>query len=52
MPGKNKGRLIYDSKFIGPEGHIRVPNNKGIFILDDLNLNTRQIIYLGLNRDP
>jgi hypothetical protein len=52
MPGKSKGRLIYNSKFIGPKGHIRVPNNKGIFILDDPNLDARQIIYLGLNKDP
>jgi hypothetical protein len=52
MPRKNKERLIYNSKFIGPKGHIRVLNNKGIFILDDPNLDARQIIYLGLNRDP
>jgi hypothetical protein len=52
MPGKSKGRLIYNSKFVGPEGHIRVLNNKGIFTLDDPNLNACQIIYLGLNRDP
>jgi hypothetical protein len=52
MPGKSKGRLIHDSEFIGLEGHIKVPNNKGIFILDNPNLDARQIIYLGLNRDP
>jgi hypothetical protein len=27
-------------------------NNRGIFISDDLDLNTRKIIYPGLNRDP
>ena len=52
MPGKSKGRLIYDSEFMGPKGRIRVPNNKGIFILDNPNLDTHQIIYLGLNKDP
>jgi hypothetical protein len=52
MPGKSKGRLIHDSEFVGPKGHIRVPNNKGIFIPDDPDLDTRQIIYLGSNRDP
>ncbi|PMD55885.1 uncharacterized protein K444DRAFT_695185, partial [Hyaloscypha bicolor E] len=41
MPGKSKGRLIHDSEFIGPEGRIRVPNNKGIFIPDDPNLDAR-----------
>jgi hypothetical protein len=40
MLGKSKGRLIHDSEFIGPEGRIRVLNNKGIFILDDPNLDT------------
>jgi hypothetical protein len=52
MPGKSKGRLIYDSEFVGPEGRIRVPNNKGIFIPDDPDLDARQIIYPGSNRDP
>jgi hypothetical protein len=52
MPEKSKGRLIYDSEFIRPEGHIRVLNNKGIFIPDDSNLDACQIIYLGSNRDP
>jgi hypothetical protein len=52
MPGKSKGRLIHDSKFMGPKGRIRVLNNKGIFILDNSNLDARQIIYPGLNRDP
>jgi hypothetical protein len=51
MPGKSKERLIHDSEFIGPEGHIRVPNNKGIFIPDNPDLNTRKIIYPGSNRD-
>jgi hypothetical protein len=37
---------------MGPKGRIRVPNNKGIFILDDPDLDAWQIIYLGLNRDP
>ena len=52
MLGKSKGRLIHDSEFIGPKGRIRVPNNKGIFIPDNLDLDTRQIIYLGSNGDP
>ena len=52
MLGKSKGRLIYDSEFVGPKGRIRVLNNKGIFILDDPDLDTRQIIYLGSNGDP
>jgi hypothetical protein len=52
MPGKSKGRLIHDSEFIGPKGRIRVPNNKGIFIPDNPDLDTRQIIYPGSNRDP
>jgi hypothetical protein len=51
MPGKSKGRLIHDSEFIGPKGRIRVLDNKGIFILDDPDLDTRQIIYPGSNRD-
>jgi len=52
MTGKSKGRLIHDSEFIGLKGRIRVLNNKGIFIPDDPDLDTRQIIYLGSNRDP
>jgi hypothetical protein len=52
MPGKSKGRLIHDSKFVGPKGRIRVPNDKGIFIPDDPNLDARQIIYPGSNGDP
>ena len=40
MPEKSKGRLIYNSEFIEPEGRIRVPNNKGIFIPDNPDLNT------------
>jgi hypothetical protein len=40
MPGKSKRRLIHNSEFIGLKGHIRVPNNKGIFIPDDPNLDT------------
>jgi hypothetical protein len=52
MPGKSKGRLIHDSEFVGPKGRIRVPNDKGIFIPDDPDLDARQIIYLGLNGDP
>ena len=52
MPGKSKERLIYNSEFIGPKGYIRVLNNKGIFIPNDPDLNARQIIYPGLNRDP
>jgi hypothetical protein len=39
MLGKSKGRLIYNSEFIGPEGHIRVLNNKGIFIPDNSDLD-------------
>jgi hypothetical protein len=41
MPGKSKGRLIHDSEFVGPKGRIRVPNDKGIFILDDPDLDAR-----------
>ena len=41
MLGKSKGRLIHDSEFIGPKGHIRVLNNKGIFILDNLDLDAQ-----------
>jgi hypothetical protein len=41
MPGKSKGRLIYNSEFVGPKGYIRVPNNKGIFIPDNPDLNAR-----------
>jgi len=41
MLGKSKGRLIHDSEFVGPKGRIRVLNNKGIFILDDPDLDTR-----------
>jgi hypothetical protein len=52
MPGKSKERLIHDSEFMGPKGHIRVPNNKGIFIPDNPNLDTCQIIYPGSNGDP
>jgi hypothetical protein len=52
MPGKSKGRLIHNSEFVGPKGRIKVPNNKGIFIPDDPDLNARQIICLGLNKDP
>jgi hypothetical protein len=39
MPEKSKGRLIHDSEFIGPEGHIRISNNKGIFIPDNPDLD-------------
>jgi hypothetical protein len=52
MPGKSKGRLIYDSEFVGPKGYIRVLNNKGIFIPDNPDLDARKIIYPGSNRDP
>jgi hypothetical protein len=52
MPRKSKGRLIHDLEFISPKGRIRVLNNKGIFIPDHLDLDTRKIIYPGLNRDP
>ena len=52
MPGKSKGRLIHDSEFVGPKGRIRVPNDKGIFIPDDPDLDARQIIYPGSNGDP
>ena len=51
MPGKNKKRLIYNSEFVGLKGHIRVPNNKGIFIPDNPDLDTCKIIYLGSNRN-
>jgi hypothetical protein len=40
MLGKSKGRLIHDSEFVGPEGRIRILNDKGIFILDDPDLDT------------
>jgi hypothetical protein len=52
MPGKSKGRLIHDSEFVGPKRRIKVLNNKGIFILNDPNLDARQIIYLGSNKNP
>jgi hypothetical protein len=52
MPGKNKGKLIYNSEFIDPKRYIRILNNKGIFIPDNPNLNIYKIIYSGLNRDP
>jgi hypothetical protein len=52
MPRKSKERLIYDSEFVGPEERIRVTNNRGIFIPNDLDLDARKIIYPGLNRDP
>jgi hypothetical protein len=52
MPRKSKGRLIYNSKFIGPKSRIRIPNIDDIFVPDHPNLNTRQIIYPGLNGDP
>jgi hypothetical protein len=52
MPGKSKGRLIYNSEFTGPKGRIRVLNIDGIFVPDHPDLDARQIIYLGLNRDP
>jgi hypothetical protein len=42
MPGKSKGKLIYDSDFIGPEGRIRLP---------DLDLDARKIIFLGAGGD-
>jgi hypothetical protein len=52
MPGKSKGRLIYNSKFIGPKSRIRILNIDNIFVPNHPDLNARQIIYLGLNRDP
>jgi len=52
MPGKSKGRLIYDSEFIGPEGRIRVRGEDGEYYPDDLDLDARKIIYLGSNGDP
>jgi hypothetical protein len=52
MPGKSKERLIHDSEFVGLKERIKVPNNKGIFISNNLNLDARQIIYPGLNEDP
>jgi len=51
MLEKNKGRLIYNSEFIGPKEYIRILNNKSIFISNNLNINTYKIIYLGLNRN-
>jgi hypothetical protein len=52
MPGKSKGRLIHNSEFVGPKGRIRVPNIDGIFVPDHPDLDARQIIYPGSNRDP
>jgi hypothetical protein len=52
MPGKSKGRLIHDFEFIGLEGRIRVANNEGIFIPNDLDLDARKIIYPSANGDP
>ncbi len=52
MPGKSKGRLIYDSEFIGPKGRIRVRGEDREYHPDDLDLDARKIIYLGSNRDP
>jgi hypothetical protein len=40
MPGKSKERLIHDSEFVSPKRHIRILNNKDIFIPDNSNLNT------------
>ena len=37
---------------MGPKERIQVANNRGIFIPNDLDLDIRKIIYLGLNRDP
>ena len=51
MPRKSKERLIYNSEFVGPKGRIQVINNRGIFILNNLDLDVRKIIYPGLNRD-
>ena len=39
MPEKNKERLIHDSEFIGPKEYIRILNNKGIFILNNSDLD-------------
>ena len=52
MLRKSKERLIYNSEFVGPKERIRVANNRGIFIPDDLDLDARKIIYPGSNRDP
>ena len=45
MPGKSKGKLVYCSEFIGPEGMIRIdgPNREEL---------ARKIIFPGSNRDP
>jgi hypothetical protein len=51
MPKKSKERLIHDSEFVSPKERIKVPNNKGIFIPDDPNLDAYQIIYLGSNKN-
>jgi hypothetical protein len=42
MPGKSKGKLIYVSDFIRPEGRIAMP---------DLGLDAWTIIYLGVRGD-
>ena len=38
--GTDKGLAHDNSEFIGPKGRIRVLNNKGIFILDNPDLDT------------
>jgi hypothetical protein len=45
MLGKSKGKLVYCSDFIGPEGMICIngPNREEL---------ARKIIFLGSNRDP
>jgi hypothetical protein len=43
MPGKSKGKLIYASDFIRPEGRIKI---------SDLDLDARKIIFPGAGGDP
>jgi hypothetical protein len=47
MPGKSKGRIVYCSDFIGPEGRIVIRDSDGIIIQD-----ARKIIYPGAGGDP
>jgi hypothetical protein len=39
MPRKSKGRLIHNSKFIGPKGRIKVLNIDDIFVPDHPDLD-------------
>jgi hypothetical protein len=41
MPEKSKERLIYNSKFVGPKGRIRILNIDGIFVPDHPDLDAQ-----------